>query len=45
MEVLRFSESVTHLGHVLHSKLEDDDDVTRVTAAMCRQAYYLLRGV
>ncbi len=34
---LCFSESVTHLGHVLHW-----DDVTRVTAAMCRQANYLL---
>ncbi len=48
---LCFSESVTHLGHVLHCKLEDDVDVTQVTSAMCRQSnkidftcFILLRG-
>ncbi len=29
-----------HLGHILHCKLEDDVDITRVTAAMCRQVNY-----
>ncbi len=36
---LSFSDTVTHLGHILHCKLEDGVDVT---AAMCRQANYLL---
>ena len=36
--VFQFSETVTHLGLVLHGKLDDDVDVTRVTSAMCRHA-------
>ncbi len=39
MEVLSiFWRLSTHLGLVLHGKLDDDVDVTRVTSAMCRHA-------
>lgn len=40
---LRFSESVVHLGHLLHCSLDDSDDVLRVTKDMCRKANHLLQ--
>ncbi len=39
---LQFSDTVTHLGHILHCTLDDVADVTRVRSSMCRKANYLL---
>ncbi len=33
---------MTHLGHILQRKLNDEMDIAQVTAAMCRKANYLL---
>ena len=39
---LQFTDIVTHLGHTLHRKLDDEVDIAQVTSAMCRKANYLL---
>ena len=39
---LSFSDSVNHLGHILHYTLDDTADVARVISDMCRKANYLL---
>ena len=35
--LLEFSDSVTHLGHVLHCSLDDSDDIKRATLEMCKK--------
>ncbi len=32
---LQFADTVTHLGHTLHCKLDDEVDITHVTSAHC----------
>ena len=39
---LRFSESVNHLGHILHYTLDDTADISRAMSDLCRKANYLL---
>ena len=39
---LRFSESVNHLGHILHYTLDDTADISRALSDLCRKANYLL---
>jgi len=39
---LSFSDSVNHLGHILHYTLDDTADVARVISDMCRKAICLL---
>ena len=39
---LNFSDSVNHLGNILHYTLDDTTDVARVISDVCRKANYLL---
>ena len=39
---LSFSESVNHLGHILHYTLDDTADINRAMSDLCRKANYLL---
>ena len=39
---LSFSESVNHLGHILHYTLDDTADISRAMSDLCRKANYLL---
>ena len=39
---LHFSDTATHLGHLLHYNLDDTDDVARVCSEMCRKANSIL---
>ena len=36
--LLEFSDTVTHLGHVLHCSLDASDDIKRATLEMCKKA-------
>ena len=38
--LLEFSDTVTHLGHVLHCSLDDSDDIRRATLEMCKKSQY-----
>ena len=40
--VLRYSNEVTHLGHILTSDLNDSSDILRVVKDLNRKANYLL---
>ena len=31
---LRFTDTMTHLGHILHCKLDDEVDIAQITSAM-----------
>ena len=37
-----FSDTVTHLGHVLHCSLDDGPDIKRATLEMCKKANVVL---
>ena len=37
--LLKFSDTVTHLGHVLHCSLDDSNDIKRATLEMCKKPY------
>ena len=39
--LLEFSDSVTHLGHVIHCSLDDSADIRRATLEMCKKATVL----
>ena len=39
---LEFSDTVTHLGHVLHCTLDDTEDIKRSTLEMCKKANIVL---
>lgn len=39
---LVFSDTVTHLGHVLHCSLDDSEDIKRATLEMCKKANIVL---
>ena len=39
---LEFSDTVTHLGHVLHCTLDDSEDIKRSTLEMCKKANIVL---
>ena len=39
---LEFSDTVTHLGHVLHCTLDDSVDIKRSTLEMCKKANIVL---
>ena len=40
--LLEFSDTVTHLGHVLHCSLDDSLDIKRATLEMCKKANVVL---
>ena len=40
--LLEFSDTVTHLGHVLYCSLDDSDDIKRATLEMCKKANIIL---
>ena len=40
--LLEFSDTVTHLGHVLHCSLDDGPDIKRATLEMCKKANVVL---
>ena len=41
--LLECSDTVTHLGHVLHCSLDDSNDIKRATLEMCKKPYlYIL---
>ena len=39
--LLKFSDTVTHLGHVLHCSLDDSEDIKRATLEMCKKPIIL----
>ena len=42
MHLLEFSDTVTHLGHVLHCSLDDGPDIKRATLETCKKANVVL---
>ena len=40
--LLEFSDSVTHLGYVLHCSLDDSPDIRKATLEMCKKANVVL---